>query len=46
MTKVEELRKQFENLDIEVDGGVNESTTKIAVKSGANLLVAGSTIFG
>lgn len=31
---------------IEVDGGINETTSKVAVKNGAELLVAGSYLFG
>lgn len=46
MKKVSELRKRKPKLDIEVDGGINEETAKIAVKAGANVLVAGSYIFG
>ena len=34
------------NVLIEVDGGINAETAKIAVKSGAELLVAGSYLFG
>ncbi|SFJ61719.1 ribulose-phosphate 3-epimerase [Thermoflavimicrobium dichotomicum] len=33
-------------VDIEVDGGINKETAKDAVKAGANVLVAGSAIFG
>lgn len=32
-------------LDIQVDGGINEETAKIAVNAGANVLVAGSFVF-
>jgi ribulose-phosphate 3-epimerase len=32
-------------IDIEVDGGINPSTARIAVKNGANVLVAGTAIF-
>ena len=45
MTKVAELRKRF-GKDIEVDGGINKDTGKLAVKAGANVLVAGTAIFG
>ena len=31
--------------DIEVDGGIHETTAPLAVKAGANLLVAGSAIY-
>ena len=45
LTKVRELRKQFDR-DIEVDGGINKETAKQAVEAGANVLVAGTAIFG
>lgn len=32
-------------LDIEVDGGINRQTAEIAIESGANVLVAGSSVF-
>ncbi|GAM14198.1 ribulose-phosphate 3-epimerase [Mesobacillus selenatarsenatis] len=32
-------------LEIEVDGGVNEETAKLCVEAGANVLVAGSAVF-
>ena len=34
------------NIDIEVDGGINEQNAILAVEAGANVLVAGSAIFG
>jgi ribulose-phosphate 3-epimerase len=34
------------NPDIEVDGGINEETAKLCVEAGANVLVAGSYVFG
>ena len=45
MDKVKELRKLKPNLEIEVDGGVNDKTATIAVKAGANVLVVSSFIF-
>jgi ribulose-phosphate 3-epimerase len=33
------------NVEIEVDGGVNEDTAKLCVEAGANVLVAGSAIY-
>ena len=33
------------NIDIEVDGGITTETASLAVKAGANVLVAGSAIF-
>ena len=33
------------NLDIQVDGGINPETAKLATAAGANILVAGSSVF-
>jgi ribulose-phosphate 3-epimerase len=33
------------NIDIEVDGGINPETARLSIKSGANVLVAGTSIF-
>jgi ribulose-phosphate 3-epimerase len=33
------------NVEIEVDGGVNEDTAKLCIEAGANVLVAGSAIY-
>ncbi len=46
MPKVRELRKLMPKMDIEVDGGINSMTARIAYESGANVFVAGSSIFG
>lgn len=32
-------------VDIEVDGGINETTAKLVKDAGANVLVAGSYVF-
>ncbi|MDP6599810.1 MAG: ribulose-phosphate 3-epimerase, partial [Candidatus Woesearchaeota archaeon] len=45
MDKVKELRKLRPELDIQVDGGVNDETAAIAAKAGANVLVVSSFIF-
>ena len=34
------------DMDIEVDGGINAQTARLAISAGANVLVAGSAIFG
>ncbi|HVN67599.1 MAG TPA: ribulose-phosphate 3-epimerase [Candidatus Sulfotelmatobacter sp.] len=48
--KIKELKKIVErralNVDIEVDGGINLETAKEVIKAGANILVAGSAVFG
>jgi ribulose-phosphate 3-epimerase len=41
----EEAEKQSLKLDISVDGGINSETAKQCVKAGANILIAGSTVF-
>ena len=33
------------NIEIEVDGGVNEETARLCVEAGATVLVAGSSVF-
>ena len=45
LPKIEELRKIFKK-DIQVDGGLNESTALEVIKAGANVIVAGSSVFG
>lgn len=44
-TKIKDLRKQFPELIIEVDGGINPETAKRAYNSGANYIAAASAIF-
>jgi ribulose-phosphate 3-epimerase len=48
--KIGRLRKEVVErdlqIDIEVDGGINEQTVGCVVQAGANVLVAGSAIFG
>lgn len=45
MPKVLELRTLYPTLDIEVDGGLGPSTIEHAAKAGANMIVAGSSVF-
>lgn len=45
MPKIEKLRAKCPGLDIQVDGGINTETVKIAGKAGANVFVAGSAVF-
>ncbi|PWI57845.1 ribulose-phosphate 3-epimerase [Sulfoacidibacillus thermotolerans] len=40
------IRKHADHIDIEVDGGIAPETVGAIVHAGANLLVAGSSIFG
>jgi ribulose-phosphate 3-epimerase len=46
LAKVSHLRSARPELDIMVDGGVNGETAKVAIAAGANMLVAGSYLFG
>ncbi|HJT81886.1 MAG TPA: ribulose-phosphate 3-epimerase [Chthoniobacterales bacterium] len=39
-------RSNHSSLDIEVDGGINPETARVAIEHGANVLVAGTSIFG
>lgn len=47
--KIRELRKRINDLgreiDIEVDGGVNDATIETVLEAGANIIVAGSAVF-
>lgn len=45
MPKIKELRTKCPELDIQVDGGINADTIKIAGRAGANVFVAGSAVF-
>ncbi|SCV01899.1 LAMI_0G14466g1_1 [Lachancea mirantina] len=45
MPKVETLREKFPNLDIQVDGGLGKETIPHAAKAGANVIVAGTSVF-
>ena len=42
----EECKKRSIEMDIQVDGGISLDTVETAAKAGANVLVAGSAIFG
>ncbi len=41
----EEIEKRGLDTDIEIDGGINGETAKLAIEAGATVLVAGSYIF-
>lgn len=47
--KIQELRELIEkeelDVDIQVDGGINDETMETVIKAGANLIVAGSYVF-
>lgn len=48
--KIERLRKMITeanlDVDIQVDGGINDKTSKTVREAGANILVAGSYVYG
>jgi ribulose-phosphate 3-epimerase len=50
LKKIENIRKKIEKsgkkIELEVDGGINEETFKLATSAGADVLVSGSYIFG
>ena len=44
--KAATLRAKFPDLKIQVDGGLAPSTIEVAAEAGANVIVAGSSVFG
>lgn len=50
LSKIKQLREMIDqkglNVEIEVDGGVNEETAKLCSDAGATVLVAGSSVYG
>lgn len=46
LPKVSALREKYPELHIEVDGGLSEKTINQAAHAGANVIVAGSAVFG
>lgn len=46
LPKVRALRDRYPDLNIEVDGGIGPATIDQAADAGANVIVAGSAIFG
>ena len=45
MQKVKRARSLNGEINIEVDGGINAETAKLSIENGANVLVAGTSIF-
>jgi ribulose-phosphate 3-epimerase len=45
MPKVKRARSLCDAIDIEVDGGINAETARVSIQNGANVLVAGTSIF-
>ena len=46
LPKVKALRERYPDLNIEVDGGLGPKTVGLAADAGANVIVAGSAVFG
>lgn len=46
LPKVKALRERYPDLNIEVDGGLGLGTIDQAADAGANVIVAGSAVFG
>jgi ribulose-phosphate 3-epimerase len=50
LNKIDKLKKMLSDrkldIDVQVDGGINETTAKQVIKRGANILVAGSAVYG
>ncbi|MBW2990944.1 ribulose-phosphate 3-epimerase [Candidatus Woesearchaeota archaeon] len=46
LKKVKSIRKKYPMKDIAVDGGINADTAHEAIIAGANILIAGSYVFG
>ncbi|KAG5519969.1 hypothetical protein PMAC_000246 [Pneumocystis sp. 'macacae'] len=45
ISKIRTLRHQYPDLNLEVDGGLTENTIALAAEAGANVIVAGTSIF-
>ena len=45
MEKVRDAKSLNARIDIEVDGGINAETARVSIQNGANVLVAGTSIF-
>jgi ribulose-phosphate 3-epimerase len=45
MEKVKRAKSLNDEIDIEVDGGINVETARLSIQNGANVLVAGTSIF-
>ena len=47
LPNVKKMREYMgEDFDIEIDGGINAENAHLAIQAGANILVAGSSVFG
>lgn len=46
LPKVQAIRAKYPDLNVEVDGGLGLGTVDLAADAGANVIVAGSAVFG
>jgi ribulose-phosphate 3-epimerase len=50
LAKISRVRQMIDRVkpecDLEVDGGIDSETATLCLKAGANVLVAGSSVFG
>jgi len=46
MAKVQKIRELFPEMNIQVDGGLGPKTIDVAAAAGANVIVAGSSVYG
>ena len=46
IAKILELKRRFPQLLVEVDGGVNQETAPQVLEAGADVLIAGTAVFG
>lgn len=44
--KIKEVREISSTIDIQIDGGITDTTIKPCIEAGANIFVAGSFVFG
>ena len=44
--KIKEVRELSSTVDIQIDGGITDTTIKPCIEAGANIFVAGSFVFG
>jgi len=46
LDKVKVIKEKYPNLEVQIDGGINKETAKLAIAAGVDNMVAGSYIFG
>ena len=46
ISKIAKIRALAPEIDIQVDGGINPETARLVTQAGANILVAGSSVYG